>query len=252
MTSVDRALQLLLHLRDSDSLTVKAASEHLRVVPSTAYRLLATLTARGFAVQEGDRSYRAGPELIRRSVDQVSLDALRHATRPTLQRLHDDVDDTVQLMVLAGSDIQFIDGIESSAALRVAARIGGYMPAYCSAGGKAILAALPWAEVERRHPAGLTPWSSAKVQSLSELQEELVHTRSARYGFNSDETEVGVTGVGVSIQGPTGSPVAAFTVAVPTARFHRPNLSHYVRALTAAAKSATHTLHDARPPVDRS
>nr|WP_242497762.1 IclR family transcriptional regulator C-terminal domain-containing protein [Microbacterium protaetiae] len=161
------------------------------------------------------------------------------------------MDDTVQLMVLAGSDIQFIDGIESSAALRVAARIGGYMPAYCSAGGKAILAALPWAEVERRHPTGLAPWGSAKVQSLSELQNELVHTRSARYGFNSDETEVGVTGVGVSIQGSAGSAVAAFTVAVPTARFRQPDLSHYVRALTTAAQSASRTLRRALPHADR-
>lgn len=243
VTSVDRALQLLLHLRNGP-LTVKAASEQLAVAPSTAYRLLSTLTARGFAEQAGDRRYGPGPELVLRAADQLSLDDLRRRAHPALRQLHADVDDTVQLMVLSGASIQFIDGIESSAVLRVAPRVGAFMPAYCSAGGKAILAALAWSEVERCYPAGLTPWESAKLRSMEELADELARTRSARYGMNHDETEAGVTGVGVSITGPAGGPVAAFTVAIPSARFHCRNLSHYVRSLTVAAQTASEALVD--------
>lgn len=242
VASVDRALQLLLLLRHGEPLTVKAAAENLDVAPSTAYRLLVTLAARGFAMQEGDRRYRAGPELLPRTAEQVSLDTLRHAARSALQQLHDEVDDTVQLMVLSGANIQFIDGIESRAALRVAARLGGFMPAHCSAGGKAILAGLSWSEIERRYPTGLPTWDSAKITSMEQLQDELVRTRARRYGFNRDETEIGVTGVGVSITDAAGSPVAAFTVAVPTARFHRRDQSRYVRALTAAAQAASAAL----------
>lgn len=241
IASVDRALHLLLHLR-SGPLTVKAAADQLGVAPSTAYRLLSTLTARGFAVQDGDRRYRAGPELVLQAPDQMSIDDLRRRAHPALRRLHADVDDTVQLMVLSGSSIQFIDGIESGAILRVAPRVGAFMPAYCSAGGKAILAALAWSEVERRHPAGLTPWESAKLTTMEELADELARTRSARYGMNRDETEAGVTGVGVSITGPAGGPVAALTVAIPSARFHQRNLSHYVRSLTTAARAASEAL----------
>jgi IclR family acetate operon transcriptional repressor len=244
--SVDRALQLLVMLREGEPVSVKAASERLDVAPSTAYRLFATLTTRGFAVQDDDRRYRAGPELIARAVDQVSLDMLRRATRPVLQELHEEIGDTVQLMVLVGSNIQFIDGIESNSALRVAARMGDQMPAYCSAGGKAILAGLPWSEVQRRHQGGLPRWPSAKITSMQKLQEELAHTRTARYGINSDETELGVTGVGVTIHDRAGDPVAAFTTAIPTARFERKNLAHYVEVLTKAANAASERLQGGR------
>jgi IclR family transcriptional regulator, acetate operon repressor len=248
--SVDRALQLLIMLREGGPVSVKAASERLDVAPSTAYRLFATLTTRGFAVQDDDRRYRAGPELIARVVDQVSLDMLRRVTRPLLQELHEEIGDTVQLMLLVGSNIRFIDGIESNSALRVAARIGDQMPAYCSAGGKAMLAGLPWSEVERRHPGGLTRWPSAKITSMATLQDELTRTRTARYGLNSDETELGVTGVGVTIHDRAGSPVAAFTAAIPSARFQRRNLAHYVQVLTTAANTASDRLNGGRdnPP----
>lgn len=235
LDSVDRALQLLIMLRDGEVLSVKAAGERLAVAPSTAHRLLGTLVGRGFAVQDRERRYRAGPELIQRSATVFSLNALRQAARPALEILHGDVEDTVQLMVLTGSNIRFVDGIESENVLRVTARLGDQMPAYCSAGGKAILAELNNAELEQIHRDGLKPWPTARITTMSGLKRHLAAVRKAGYGTSTEETEQGVSGLGVCIRDAKGKPVAAFTTAIPTARFRKAAVPGYVHALRKAA-----------------
>ena len=152
LESVDRALQLLIILRGGESISVKAAGERLDVAPSTAHRLLGALVARDFAVQDRERRYRAGPQLTPHGEANFSVNQLRQVGRPALQKLYGDINDTVQLMILTGPHIRFIDGIESEAALHVKARMGDLMPAYCSAGGKAILAELGNIELEKDLP----------------------------------------------------------------------------------------------------
>lgn len=242
LSSVDRALQLLVMLRQGEPVSVKSASAQLGVAPSTASRLFSTLAARGFATQDIDRRYRPGPEMLPRTSKQISLDLLRQTLKPTLEQLHKTIHDTVQLMILIDSNIRFVDGIESTSALRVGVRIGDQMPAYCSAGGKAMLAELSWPEVQHRHQGILPPWETAQIQTFNQLKEELVRTRIARYGHNREETERGVTGLGVAIHDQTGRPVAAFTAAIPSARFESQRLNWYVAKLTEASKVAAETL----------
>ncbi|MBB3045631.1 DNA-binding IclR family transcriptional regulator [Nocardioides soli] len=141
LESVDRALQLIEALRDGRTLTVKAAAEMLGVAPSTAHRLLNALRYREFARQVDDRGYRAGPALSGED-EAFTPEELTVAARPALELLHDRTDESSQLMIRRGTDIQFLDGVESTRPLRVAVRIGDRIPAHCSAGGKALLARL--------------------------------------------------------------------------------------------------------------
>lgn len=235
LESVDRALQLLVRLRDGDVMSVKSAGERLGVAPSTAHRLLGALVARDFAVQDRERRYRAGPQLIPHRESYVSVNQLRRVARPALLKLHEDVNDTVQLMLLTGPNIRFIDGIESEEVLRVKARMGDLMPAYCSAGGKAILAELGNVEVEQIYRGGLTPWPTARIHTLPALKRQLAVVHKAGYAVSLEETEQGVTGLGVCMRDSTGKPVAAYTTAIPTARFRKASTPEYVKALMEAA-----------------
>jgi DNA-binding IclR family transcriptional regulator len=64
-----------------------------------------------------------------------------------------------------GSDIQFIDSIESRQALRVGSRVGVRLAARLTSGGKALLADLPFEEVALLHP-GLAADDRGKVADL--------------------------------------------------------------------------------------
>lgn len=235
LESVDRALQLLIHLREGEVLSVKSAGERLGVAPSTAHRLLRALVARDFAAQDRERRYRAGSQLVPQGESHFSVNQLRQVARPALQKLYGDITDTVQLMVLTGPHIRFIDGIESEAALHVKARMGDLMPAYCSAGGKAILAELGNVELEQIYRGGLTPWPTARIQTLPALKRQLAAVRKAGYAVSTEETEQGVSGLGVCIRDTSGKPIAAFTTAIPTARYQKSKVPDHVKALKEAA-----------------
>lgn len=240
LESVDRALQLILLLRDGEPISVTTAADHLGVVPSTAHRLLGALCHRGFAVQTRDRLYRAGPELIATVGGEIQQATLRRAARPALEWLTDTVGETAQLMVLKGQNIEFIDGAEAGGVLRVAARIGDQMPAYCSAGGKALLAEVGDDEVDTIYHNGLPPWRTARITDLDALKTHLANVRKAGYGVNIDETESGVCGIGVCVRDGKHRPIAALTIALPSTRFDRNDLRRYVDSL----RSAAHTVED--------
>ncbi|MEV4603015.1 IclR family transcriptional regulator [Amycolatopsis sp. NPDC049253] len=215
--AVDRALTLLTLLSQHGHVTVTEASRELGVAPSTAHRLLSTLCDRGFAVRGDKRQYRPGPELLALATPGWAP-PLADRVRPYLERLHADVGETVHLMVRAAADIRFVDGIESHHPLRVGLRTGARMPAYCTSGGKAMLADLDPADVTALHAAGLPPWPGEKIHDVKALHRELAAVRRNHFGLNQDESEAGVTAIGASIGVIDGQP-AALAIAVPTARF---------------------------------
>ena len=242
LDSVDRALQLLESLRDGQILSVKDAAELLSVAPSTAHRLLKALQFRRFAQQTDDRGYQAGPALGFASGEQHSAHQLKVIAQPALELLHADIDECAQLMIRHGTHIRFIEGIESDRPLRVAVRIGDQIPAHCSAGGKALLAELSQPELQSLYADGLPLWPVAKLTTLEALNDQLATVRRSGYGVSQNETEPGVSGVGVVIRDGDEIPVAALTLAIPTARFSRSDLPAYVEALRRASELASRFL----------
>lgn len=237
LQSVDRALHLALLLRGGRRFSVQEAAGELGTAPSSAHRLLSALVHRGFAVQDRERRYVAGPVFVAQS-SQVGVGLLRRLAYPVLQELHERLGETVQVMVLSGNSILFVDGIEDvERGLRVGMRLGDKMPAYCSAGGKAILAELSNPEVEQLYRGGLTPWPYARFSTLNALKRHLATVRRTGYGTSVEETERGVHGVGVSVHAPSGRVVAALTTAVPSVRFRRQDVPDFVEGLATARSS---------------
>lgn len=237
--SVDRALKLILLLRESGPISVKAAAEYLDVAPSTAHRLLSALAFRGFVRQDKERQYRSGPVHVHNEDTTISLNRLRECSRSPMQALHEKVAETVQLMILRGPNIQFIDGVEAESTLRVAMRFGDQMPAFASAGGKAILAELTNSTLEQIYRRGLPAWPTSRITTMAQLKSSMATVRRNEFGTNFEETEQGVIGVGVSIRNPSGVPVAGLTTASPSVRFRREMLDTHVTALrTASAEIA--------------
>ena len=243
--SVDRALLLLMQMRDHGSLSVKAAAEQLDVAPSTAHRLLSALAFRGFAAQDHDRQYRLGPALSERRAEAFSTQLIRKHAHEALVEMQQTVGETVQLMVLRGGNIQFIDGIESNRTLRVVRRVGDKMPAFVSAGGKAMLARLTNTELEDLYRTGLAKWPTARITSMATLKRSMTKIRREGFGTSFEETEQGVVGMGVSINDADGRPVAAITTATPSIRFERADMPTHLAALRRAAEDITTQLLNA-------
>lgn len=201
------------------SLSVTEAAKALDVDPSTAQRLLATLTGDGFAEQGEQRRYRPGPELLRPGM-MLSVPPLRIRARPYLERLFESVGETVHLATLIGTKIHHIDGIEATThALRFGLRVGVILPAHVTSSGKAILADLPPDEVDIRYRAALSAAGGPATElDFDKLRRDLDETRRRGVGMNFQESEDGVAALAVSL-GVIDGEHAAFSIAMPIARF---------------------------------
>lgn len=148
---MDNALRVVL-LGEHHSLRLTDVSKYLGV-SSTAHRLLAILQYRGYVQQDAaTRSYVPGPTLDSLAFGLLRRLDARDRARPVLERLNNDLGETVHLGRLEGNEVHFIDSIESDRALRVANRLGRSMPAHCTSTGKALLAMLTDDELHLLYP----------------------------------------------------------------------------------------------------
>ncbi|MFF3944461.1 IclR family transcriptional regulator [Streptomyces sp. NPDC001902] len=106
---------------------------------------------------------------------------LREAARPFMEELYEATHENVHLAVVDGADTVFLEKLTGRRSLRIISRVGGRLPAYCTATGKALLAyGTPpgLAAVLGGGPRRRTP-RTIVVPRL--LQQDLVRTRARGY-----------------------------------------------------------------------
>jgi DNA-binding IclR family transcriptional regulator len=222
--SVDNALQLLELMGERQVLRVAEAADLLGVARSTAHRLLSALRRRGFVMQDKPNgAYRPGPVLNEIGLAAIGRIDIRRVARPVLEDLRDQTRETVSLSLLEGRNVRFVDCVESPRAVRVGNRTGIVFPAHCTAGGKAILAALPPVELARRYrDRELTARTRSSIADWDALERDLAQVREHGYAVNLEEGESGVCAVAAALRDPTGAPLGAIAVVVPAGRMPDP------------------------------
>ena len=235
--SVDNALRLLLLFAERPRIRLTDASAYLGVASSTAHRLLAMLQYRGFVRQDtASRAYEPGAALSTIAYATIRQMDVRGRARPVLERVNTLLGETVHLGRLEGTQVHFLDSIESSRAVRVAARQGRSMPAHCTSTGKVMLSQLTTEELHvlypNEHIDGLTDRS---LTSRTALERDLATTRRRGYALSMQESEDGVTSVAVPVATPSGMRYA-INVSVPVHRMTQAVRTTIVAALTAAAQ----------------
>src|SRR3954451_18936444 len=153
-------------LADRGQLRVMSAADELGVAPSTAHRLLTTLTQSGLAIQNEDRSYVLGPAFVRLRLPPSHPDALLAVVVPHLTKLSTATGETTHLMVRQATTVRFIYSVEGPAALRVASRAGVTMPAHLTSGGKALLATMSDEAVRELYLGGIPESPNSKIKSI--------------------------------------------------------------------------------------
>ncbi|RBM04480.1 IclR family transcriptional regulator [Streptomyces sp. PT12] len=219
-SSVDNALRLIELIGERQALRVSDAAVELGVAPSTAHRLLNALRRRGFVLQEKPNgAYRPGPVLGEIGLAAIGRVDIRQVARPVLEDVRDRTQETVSLSLLEGRNVRFIDCVESPRAVRVGDRTGVVMPAHCTAAGKAILAAMPEAELSRRFAGHeLATRTENSVTDWPALRAELEEIRRLGYAVSMEEGERGISAVAAVLRDRAETPLASMAVVVPALR----------------------------------
>jgi IclR family transcriptional regulator, acetate operon repressor len=235
--SVDNALKLLLLFADQPAVRLTEASSYLGVASSTAHRLLAMLQYRGFVRQDqATKAYAPGPALtvIAASINQ-RYDA-RARSRPVLEKLNADLNETITLARLDGRQVNYIDSLEGTKTVRVVSRAGQVMPASCTSTGKAMLSELSTEELHRLLPdEQLETLTGRSIATRTELEAELERIRRRGYASSTEESEEGVASVAVPVPAHGGAHYA-INVSVPLNRMTAPAKAQFTTALRTAAQ----------------
>lgn len=229
--SVDAALRLLTVVRDEGGIDLEDATERLGADPSTAQRLLRTMCAHGFLTRDDGDVYRPG-RVLSTTATPAFFDLCR-TVRPHLAALSARVGENVRLMVLDGCNVRFVDGTGNADLLEVGSRLGASLPAHTTSGGKALLAELSAEELRARYPYGLPATPGAAIADLDTLERHLQSVRKHGYAISFDESERGVTAVGMCVRDSGGRVVAAITITVPSVRCAAPRIPELAEALAA-------------------
>lgn len=222
-----------------EGLSLSRLAEKARLARSTVHRIVGALDAEGFVRQAPSGKLRLGPGLIVLAV--ASRRDLRHEAARYLERLSRELRETVDLAVLDGGDVLFIDQYTSRRQLRIVSEIGARFPLYCTANGKALLAELPNAEVVRLVPQNLPRLTEYTLSTSEQLLEELAQVRTEGVAYDRQEHTLGISSVGTAIRDAVGN-TAAFTVVMPTARFkgHEGRIADAVRKTREEIELALH------------
>jgi DNA-binding IclR family transcriptional regulator len=185
----------------------------------TAYRLICTLTARGYVAADDDTHYRLGTRAL--SLSQNVLDSLDlpELAQPYLRHLSDITNETTYLSMLDDDEILYIGKAESSQSLRTHTKIGSRNMLHSTAMGKAILAFLPIEEqTQLLERIKFTRLTSVTITDKAALVKELAKVRTQKYAVDNEECEEDIRCVGAPIFDHSGRPFAAISVSGPAYR----------------------------------
>ena len=217
--SLDKGLGVMETLADRPegmTLTQMAASTGL--TRAGARRLLLTLVAAGYAVQDG-RMFRLSPKLLTIARRWLGGASLWTFAEPFMREVSGRLNESCSAAVLADQDVVYVARVGSTRILSVALNVGTRLPAWCTSMGRVLAAGLPDRELEtflqRADLRALTPKS---VASRSALADAIRKAGSDGYALVDEELELGLRSIAVPIRTRDGQTVAAINVSTQAAR----------------------------------
>jgi DNA-binding IclR family transcriptional regulator len=112
-----------------------------------------------------------------------------------------------------------MDSVEPDRTVRAVSRIGAMLPAFCTAVGKAQLAFLTPADVERLYPdPALTVLTERSIKTRDALMTELKKIIDRGYAVENEETEADVRGIAVAVKDFSKRVIGAIGVMAPASR----------------------------------
>lgn len=219
--SLERGLAILSSFDSERPLIgVSELSRELDLSRSTTHRYIATLAALGYLQQDpGTKRYRLGPKVLDLGFSAINSMDVREIAAPHLQRLSDETGYTVNMAILDGPDVVYIERCRTSRPgqreIDLNLHVGSRLPAYCTAMGKAMLAflsddeleaALDGVELARRGPNTLTERDA--------LRAELARIRVQGIAVNNEELAYGLRSIAAPIRARSGEVTAAINLAV--------------------------------------
>jgi IclR family acetate operon transcriptional repressor len=187
--AVERVCDILdLMLEDTEGVSLVRVADVTQLPKSSAFRYLATLESRRFVERDDEGDYRLGLAFLPFQSRQLEL--LTQRARPRLEQLRNKFDETINLGMLDGNHVIYLDIVESLRSVRLAARPGDRDRIHSTALGKAIACRLPEERVRNILSAeGMPRLTSATITDPQAYFDEIARVRERGWALDDGENE---------------------------------------------------------------
>lgn len=226
-TTVAKAIGILdiLASKADTGISLTELSQSIDMPKSSTHRYLVTLQELGLADRKtGDRFF-LGTKVIELAGAFLVKSDLRNASLEVLNDLAEKSGETIHLALPSGTEVVYIEKVESKHALVMSSHIGARIPMYCSSLGKAILAFSDGELLTAVLKNPLTQRTPNSITTPEALINELQLIKSRGFAIDNEENEISIRCVGAPIFDYTGAPIAAISVSVPRTRMDQDRIS---------------------------
>ncbi|WP_062515933.1 IclR family transcriptional regulator [Demequina gelatinilytica] len=233
--AVDQALALLTFLaRQRGPVTAGALAAALAIPRASLYRQLAAMIDHGYVVHLPEEGrYGLGVAAYELSSGFSRQQPLARLGAPVLAALVDRVGESAHLAVLSGRDVVYL--VEERAPRRppLITDVGVRLPALATATGRALLAALPDAQIRATFPGrdAFAGSPAGSPHSYGALKALVKATRDRGHAEEDGDVTPGLASVAVPVRDHAGWPVAAIAVTFPEDRVDRERKERLVEAV---------------------
>lgn len=242
--AVERALQILGCFDDEHpERGITDIAQDVELHKATAHRIVTTLVNYGYLERSNDKKqYRLGLELANLGFKVIRRMDLRRESLPYMKELVHEWDETCDLSIFDQGRVFYIEVLRGNRALTIAAEVGQWLPAHCTASGKLFLAHLPVTELDEMLEQELVPYTEKTITSPGELREQLMNIREQGYAVDFEELEPGVCAVAAPIFNRSGRMIAAIGGPSPVSRVTLERIDQIANAFMDAARAISHRM----------
>ncbi|MGJ7501559.1 IclR family transcriptional regulator [Variovorax sp. ZT5P49] len=216
----------------------------------TLHRMLQQLEGAGLLQREGDgRHYGIGTRLRRLAENLLLNDSLHGARHTVLRQLVEEIGESCNLTALSGSEVVYLDRVETAAPLRFYLHSGSRVPAHCSASGKIFLSQMSAAQRRRLlSNAPLEPYTPRTLTDPEALEKEVQRVRKDGYAIDHEEFLPGLLCIATLVPSGDDAPSnLCIAVQAPVMRLDAAKAKTLLPALQRAAQALSRIDADAAP-----
>ncbi len=210
--AVPKALRVLEAVAERKRpLAIAEIAAALDLPQPTAHRIVTALEKLGFVGREpGKRRIVEGRRLLGLGLNVLQAAASSGSRHAILAALAKKSGESCNLGVMSGTNVVYLDRVESHWPLGLRFEPGSRVPVHCTAIGKLLLSQLPEAALEAQLAQGpLTRYTATTITEPRRLREELGRIRRQGYSTDNQEFMSGVVCIAVPVRGPRNGQVCA-------------------------------------------
>ncbi|MDI9332546.1 MAG: IclR family transcriptional regulator [Alphaproteobacteria bacterium] len=232
--------------------SLQSLAEETGIPKPTLHRMLQQLENAGLLERSGDsRQYGTGVRLRRLAENLLLNDSFHGARHGVLRSLVNEVGESCNLTALSGSEVMYLDRVETPAPLRFYLHSGSRVPVHCSASGKLFLANMAPAQRQRllAH-ATLEAFTPKTLTNLDALEEEIKQVKRQGFALDNEEFLPGLLCIAVMVPSASGRSNLCVAVQAPIMRLTPEKALGLLPALHRAVDALSHIESEATDPLD--